>query len=199
MTEATRKPDASRRSQRSREAILTAAMELMAEVGYAKLTIEAIAARAGAGKQTIYRWWPTKSAVVLDAFRLNAETQEDEVDFPDTGDLDADLRIVMRAIADECNNPRYDGPARVMIAEAQHDPEFGAEAREAFLLPAITATKERLRSGQRAGQLRADADLDVVVELLFGPIHHRWLHSTAPITHAYADQIVDYVLAAVRP
>lgn len=198
MTDATRKPDATRRSSRSREAILTAAMDLLAEVGYAKLTIEAIAARAGAGKQTIYRWWPTKSAVVLDAFRHNNEIQDEELPFPDTGDIEADLKTVLRAIVDESNNPRYDGPARVLIAEAQYDPEFGAEARDAFLVPATDATRDRLRRAQLAGQIRADADIDLVVELLFGPVHHRWLHLTAPITHEYADAIVDYVLRAVR-
>ena len=68
MTGDRKPPDPTRRSERSRQAILTATADLLGEVGYSKLAVEAIAARAGVGKQTIYRWWPDKGAVVLDAY-----------------------------------------------------------------------------------------------------------------------------------
>ncbi|MEU7604799.1 TetR/AcrR family transcriptional regulator, partial [Streptomyces sp. NPDC041003] len=90
----TKTPDATRRSDRSRRAILDAALTLVGEVGYNKLTIEAIAARAGVGKQTIYRWWPSKAAVLLDASLAlagDAETEGGWTGFPDTGDLAGDL------------------------------------------------------------------------------------------------------------
>lgn len=199
MADATRKPDASRRSRRSRDAILAATMDLLGEVGYDRLTMEAIAARAGAGKQTIYRWWSTKRALVLEAFRHLNASQDEALELPDTGDIDADLKVVMRGIADEGNDPRYEGPTRALIAESQHDTEFAEEARDTFLMPGMRATKDRLRLAREAGQVRADADLDLVVELLFGSVHHRWLHRTAPITHEYTDRIVEYALAAVRP
>lgn len=197
MTAESKSPSRSRRSERSREAILTAAIELLTEIGYAKLTIEAIAARAGAGKQTIYRWWPSKSAVVLDAFQRLNDTQEPVV-FPDSGDLAADLRPIMHAIVDECNDPRYAVPARVMIAESQLDTDFADQMIDFMLRPAIEATKQRLRSAQDAEELRRDLDLEVAVELLYGPIYHRWINRTAPLTHEYADTVVDYAVRALR-
>src|SRR3954471_7262811 len=78
-----------RRSNKSHKAILQAALDLLEQDGYRALTIEAIAARAGVGKQTIYRWWPSKAAVVLEAFTVNAATQ---IPQPNTGSLQQDLQ-----------------------------------------------------------------------------------------------------------
>ncbi|WP_234293539.1 TetR/AcrR family transcriptional regulator, partial [Nocardia jinanensis] len=86
---------ATRRSHRSRTAILTATTELIGEVPYAKLTVEAIAARAGVGKQTIYRWWPSKGAVVFEAM-LESDTGPEGLALPDTGDIATDLRALLR-------------------------------------------------------------------------------------------------------
>src|SRR5690606_25306680 len=80
-----RNPDPRRRSERSRRAILDAARTLVAETGYPKLTIEAVAARAGVGKQTIYRWWPSKGALLLDAVLALSQTAEGDITLPDTG------------------------------------------------------------------------------------------------------------------
>ena len=85
-------PNATRRSERSRRAILTAALDLVEEVGYAKTSVEGIAARAGVGKQTIYRWWPSKGAVLLDALLALSEGDDGVEPLPDTGDLAADLK-----------------------------------------------------------------------------------------------------------
>ncbi|HST43532.1 MAG TPA: helix-turn-helix domain-containing protein, partial [Conexibacter sp.] len=88
---ASRAPDPARRSESSRRAVLAAADALIAEVGYRRLTIEAIAARAGVGKQTIYRWWPSKGAVVFDAFLARFEGGAEAPDWPDSGDLERDV------------------------------------------------------------------------------------------------------------
>src|SRR5690625_7665932 len=89
-------PDASRRSDRARRAILAATRDLVADVGYTRLTIEGIAAAAGVGKQTIYRWWRSKAAVLFDAI-LEANSQEEgSVVLANTGDLESDLRLVLR-------------------------------------------------------------------------------------------------------
>ena len=94
-----RTPDSTRRSERSRRAIYDAALALVGEVGYAKATVEGIAARAGVGKQTIYRWWPSKGAVLLEAFldlsdqaARAADDGQGMHEIPDTGDLEADLK-----------------------------------------------------------------------------------------------------------
>ncbi|MEU4511667.1 TetR/AcrR family transcriptional regulator [Nonomuraea wenchangensis] len=195
-----KQPDPARRSQRSRQAILTAARELVSEVGFAKLSIEAIAARAGVGKQTIYRWWPSKGAVVLDAFlALSEGGPEHDLALPDTGDLEADLRTVMRATVAEFADPAFEGPVRALNLEIINDPALAAQYREKLAGPVDEAKKERLRSAQRAGQLAADADLDLALELLYAPLYQRWLLRSGPLTPRYADALVDAFIKAMRP
>jgi len=190
-------PDPSRRSERSRRAILTAATDLVHEVGYRRLTIEAIAAKAGVGKQTIYRWWPSKGAVVLDGFLAAVNEDPDDLSLPDTGDVAADLRGVVRAIVAELADATLSGTTRALMTEMQDDPEFADMVRERLLGPQLQAIADRLRAAQDAGQLRPDLDLPVAVELLVGPLYHRWLLRTAPLTKAYADTVTDLALRAL--
>jgi len=188
-------PDVARRSERSRLAILTAARDLLTEAGYAELTIEAIAARAGVGKQTIYRWWPGKGAVILDAL---VETAADAT-LPDTGDLRADLRLVLRATVAELAEPALSATTRALTIETLGNEQLAAQVRDRLLRPQLEAVKQRLRGGQAAGQLRADADLDQAVEALIGPPYHRWMLRTGPLTDAYADGVVEQALAGLEP
>ncbi|GHG42203.1 TetR/AcrR family transcriptional regulator [Streptomyces zaomyceticus] len=201
----TKAPDASRRSERSRRAIFDAALALVSETGYAKTTIEGIAARAGVGKQTIYRWWPSKAAVLLDAF-LDLAAQANEAlggdadsEIPDTGDLAADLRYVLRATVDEMNNPTFDAPTRALAAEGIVDPELGARFTEALLEPQLRYYVRRIEAAQAAGDVDPDVDPRIALELLVGPLHHRWIHRTLPLTHAYADALVDLALRGLAP
>ncbi|WP_328944964.1 TetR/AcrR family transcriptional regulator [Streptomyces sp. NBC_00250] len=201
----TKAPDASRRSERSRRAIFDAALALVSETGYAKTTIEGIAARAGVGKQTIYRWWPSKAAVLLDAF-LDLAAQANEAlggdadsEIPDTGDLAADLKYVLRATVDEMNNPAFDAPTRALAAEGIVDPELGARFTEALLEPQLAYYARRIETAQAAGHVDPDVDPRIALELLVGPLHHRWLHRTLPLTHAYADSLVDLALRGLAP
>ncbi|WP_184569026.1 TetR/AcrR family transcriptional regulator [Streptomyces zagrosensis] len=189
-------PDSSRRSERSRRAILDAALELVGEVGFGKLTIEAIAARAGVGKQTIYRWWPSKAAVLFDSF-LDQSDGAPEIVLPDTGDLAADLKTVLRATVDGMGDPKYALPTRALIAESQNDPELGAEINARILEPQLAAWTERLRVAQQAGQIAAGIDMRVTVEMIVGSIFHRWSLRTLPMSHAYADAIVEQVLHGI--
>lgn len=219
MTDA-RTPDSSRRSARSRRAIHDAALALVDEVGYSRTTIEGIAARAGVGKQTIYRWWPSKAAVLMEAFLDLAQQASAEAAgaegaegaegspsgggggaIPDTGDLAADLRRVLRATVDEMNSPVYDGPARALAAEGIVDARVGAEFVEKLLEPQLRLYADRLRAAEAAGDLRPGLDPRIALELFVGPLTHRWLLRTLPLTHDYADAIVDYAVngLAARP
>ncbi|NUK04547.1 TetR/AcrR family transcriptional regulator [Streptomyces lunaelactis] len=194
----TRAPDSSRRSERSRRAIYDAALALVGEVGYARTTIEAIAARAGVGKQTIYRWWPSKAAVLLEAFLdVAAQAADGEAEIPDTGDLEADLKLVLRATVDEMNSPVYDAPARALTAEGVVSPELGAQFVEKLLEPQLQLYVRRLRAAQEAGEVRAGIDPRIALELFTGPLAHRWLLRTLPLTHEYADAIVEYALHGI--
>ncbi|MFE5301447.1 TetR/AcrR family transcriptional regulator [Streptomyces sp. NPDC056632] len=198
----TKAPDSSRRSERSRRAIYAAALDLVSEAGYAKTTVEGIAARAGVGKQTIYRWWPanSKAAVLMEAFLDLAEQAAEAAggdagrEIPDTGDLAADLRLVLRATVDELNDPAFDRPTRALAAEGVVDPALGAEFTAKLLEPQLQAYVRRIEAAQRAGDIDPAVDPRIALELLVGPLHHRWLHRTLPLTHAYADTLVDYAL-----
>ncbi|GLW09252.1 TetR family transcriptional regulator [Microtetraspora sp. NBRC 13810] len=195
-----KKPNPARRSERSRQAIFEATRELISEVGYANVSIEAIAARAGAGKQTIYRWWRSKAAVVFDSFLALSEASQGEgMELPDTGDIEADLKVVMRATVSEFADPDFEAPIRALNAEIINDPDLAAQYRDKLAGPVDEAKKARLRSAQRAGQIAADADLDLVLELLYAPLYQRWLNRSGPLTPEYADALVDLTLRAFRP
>ncbi|MFJ8672803.1 TetR/AcrR family transcriptional regulator [Streptomyces sp. NPDC093589] len=190
-------PDSSRRSERSRRAIFEAALALVGEVGYQKLTIEGIASRAGVGKQTIYRWWPSKAAVLLDAFTVDVDDYADGV--PDTGDLAADLKSVLRATADEFNNPAFQAPYRALAVAGANDEELSRAFVARLLEPGIQVYVDRLRAAQEAGQVDADADPRVAAEMLLSPFSQRWLMRTGELTYEYVDTLVDLALRGLRP
>ena len=193
-------PDHSRRKERSRQAILAAARALVTEEPYEKVTVEAIAARAGVGKQTIYRRWPSKSAIVVAALlALSEDADGQSVTLPDTGDLRADLGLVMRATAEEFSDPSFGKLIRALNTEIANDAALAAEYREKLAGPLDEAKKARLRSAQQAGQLAPDADLDLVLDMLYAPLFLRWLHRSGPLTAAYADSLVDATLRAFGP
>ncbi|MFD4179578.1 TetR/AcrR family transcriptional regulator [Rhodococcus sp. NPDC058514] len=187
-----------RRSARARSAILAATAELVFEVPYGRLTIEAIAARAGVGKQTIYRWWPTKGSVLFDAL-LELSGGPDGVTLPDTGDLRADLGLFLRATVAEMAEPRFDAFLRALMIEIQSDADLAATYRERLLAPQRRAILERLRIGVDSGQLRERVDLEVAVDLLVGPVQTRWALGLGGLTEDYAESLLDLVLEALRP
>ncbi|MFI6265869.1 TetR/AcrR family transcriptional regulator [Micromonospora sp. NPDC051006] len=162
-------PNPLRRNEASRRAILDAALQLCAELGYGRLTIEAIAARAGVSKKTIYRWWPSKGAVVLEAVNDVATTVAEH---PYSGDLAADLRTQLTAVI-ALLTPSNTSAVVGLIAEALHDDELAQELRERLIRPRISAFNKRMHQAQLDGQLAADADLDVAVDLVYGPLYHR--------------------------
>ncbi|MEV6324134.1 TetR/AcrR family transcriptional regulator [Nocardia sp. NPDC051787] len=190
-------PTAARRSERARAAILAAAAELIRELPYAKLGIEAIAARAGVGKQTIYRWWPSKGAVVFDAM-LESDSGPAGLALPDTGDVAADLRALLRGSIAALTAPGYESFLRAMYIEIQQDPELAATYRERLLLPQRCAIADRLAAAVDAGELRAGLDLELAIDLLLGPIQMRWSLGLGGLTESYADAALDAALAYLR-
>jgi AcrR family transcriptional regulator len=196
MTQDRKPPNAARRNQRSHQAILSATADLLGEVGYSKLTVEAIAARAGVGKQTIYRWWPDKGAVVLDAY-LALVGAEQDLTFPDSGDLEDDLRLALGSMVDSLADPVFERRYRALLTAIQDDPQLAAALLDRLLKPWLEATKQRLHAAQQAGQLRNNVDLDVAAELLYGPVYYRWLLRTGPISREYVNAVVAMTLRAL--
>ena len=189
-------PNPDRRSERARQAILDAALELCQEQSYAGLTMEGIAKRAGVGKQTIYRWWPSKAAILLEAL---AERGGSTLDFPDTGDVVADLRTQMTQVVRSFTNPMFAAYSRGLISAAQSDPEIAAAVVATIVKPRVDLCVARLESAQKAGQVRPDIDLPDLVELLYAPLYYRLLLHTRPVTKAQVDTILNLTFAGVAP
>jgi AcrR family transcriptional regulator len=192
-------PDASRRNPKARAAILEAARELVLADGYARLTMKGIAARAGVGKQTDYRWWSSPGAVVFEAFLGFDGDADGSPSLPDTGNLDRDLSAVVRATVEELREPRFDAVFRVLAAEIQVDARLADEFASILLRPQMHATIARLESARSAGQVRRGIDLGVAVDFLFGPIFRRWMLRTGPLDRAFADAVVTMALRGLRP
>lgn len=192
-------PDPTRRSERAKQAILDATRELLAEVGYVRLTVEAIAARAGAGKQTIYRWWPSKGALAFDALLAGNIDDGRSPLIPDSGNVQEDFRELLHGSVEEMTDPARGQLLRTIVAEVQHDPDLADELRARLLRPQFDAAIQRIRAGQKAGQLRADLDPEIVVEMLYGPIFQRWLLRTAPLDSSYVNQLLAQVFNGIAP
>jgi AcrR family transcriptional regulator len=188
-------PNADRRSGRSHEAVLRTAVDLCREVGYGALTIDGIAARAGVGKQTIYRWWPSKGAVVLDAFM---KTIAGEIAFPDTGDSLADIRTWLRSVGTLLASPQMGPHLAGMVGAKQFDPALVNAFHEQVYQPMRGALRERIERAQLAGQLRP-LDPEVVADLIVGPLWFRLLLTPRPADPGYLDAALDALLIGLRP
>lgn len=188
-------PNPARRSERAYQAILDATGELVADQGLAATSIDQIATRAGVGKQTIYRWWPNKAALVLDY----AQERARPVVEPDTGSLQGDL---VRLAADLVSTLSDSPAGRVcaeLIGSAEADPDFGRSFRETFVSGRRATVLAVLERWQERGEVRADLDLEVATDLLYGPIWYRRLVGQTPLTPAFADRLADEVAAAIAP
>jgi AcrR family transcriptional regulator len=196
MSDDVKRPDPSRRSERSRRAILDAAVDLLLEEGYAKLSVEAIAARAGVGKQTIYRWWPNKGAILLDVF-LDMVGGFGDFSLPVTDDLAEDIKLGPRSTIAALGVPRFAAPYRALLTVIHHDEDLATELRDRLVTPLLEATKRRLQVALDAGQID-DVDLDVAVEVIYAPMYYRWLLGTGPLTVEYSDAAIDLAVRALR-
>ncbi|MEU7897328.1 TetR/AcrR family transcriptional regulator [Nonomuraea sp. NPDC049152] len=185
----------SRRDPDRTEAVLRATLELAQEVGYAKLSIEGIAARAGVGKHTVYRRWPSKGAVVLDVLLASKQ----QLGYPDTGDIVADLRAQMRAGMELLARPGISALYPALIGEIQNDAALAAAFRERWLKPVTDGTRARLLLARERGQLSPDVDPDMVIALLYGPLYYRILVAPGPYDAAFVDSLLDAAFAGLKP
>jgi AcrR family transcriptional regulator len=178
------------RSDKARKAVLAAALELVAEAGYAALTIEGIAARAGVAKTTIYRSWPSKAAVVMDAVFVESDPR---LTFPDTGSAREDLIRQMGQVATLFTEPAFRKPFVGLLAQSQHDPALAAALHEWLINARRSGASEVLRRGVERGELRADLDVDVAIDALYGALYYRLLVTHQPVSPDYARTVIDVV------
>src|SRR6516164_10304811 len=185
------------RSPEADRAILAAALDLLASRGLAAMSIEEVAARAGVGKATIYRRWPSKGLLALDAFVASFQAEQP---LPDTGTLRGDLVAALtgwvRAVTQTRMGPMLTG----LIAAAQRDPELRGAWRDRVLEPLREQHRIMLDRAIARGEIAASADRDVVLDLFFGAAEHRLLLGHLPMTDEFIAEVVDVILAGVtRP
>ena len=187
-----------RRNEQARLAVLHAADDLLAERGFAGLTIEGIAARAGVAKQTIYRWWPSKVDVLLDTL---IDDSQENLAVPDTGSAVEDTRRYLRALARFITGDPAGKVLLALIGEAQHDAEMAQVFHARYLDPQREAERAMLARGVASGELADGLDLDRTLDALLGPLFYRAMLTGGPISSAVTDQLVEDVLgaAAARP
>ena len=187
-------PDPSRRNEHSRRAILDASLSLVVELGYDNVSIEAIARRAGCGKQTIYRWWPSKGAVVLEAATRSLNPV---VVFPDTGDIIADLRGQLIGILELITTTGFGAAYRGVIAAGQSDPDLLNAVHEQIIEPNIKGFSARAALAQQRGEIRADADVATLRDVLYGIIEYRMFHAM-PLEPQHIDALLNITFQGVH-
>jgi len=180
------------RSEAARQAVLYAADDLLAERGFAALTIEGIAARAGVSKQTIYRWWSSKVDILLDTL---ADDMAEHLTPPDHGDLRRELREHLARVARFLTGTDAGAVFRALVGQAQHDPALAARLRADYLSQQHARDLLPLRRAVERGDLPADTDLDLALDRLMGPIYHRVLVSGGPVSRSFTDTLVASYLA----
>lgn len=183
------------RSQEADQAIMAAAIQLLAERGLAGMSIEEVAARAGVAKTTIYRRWPSRGALALDAFLAEFQSQQPS---PNTGTLRGDLLGALRAWIRSVTRTSAGPVVAGLIAEAQQNPELAAAWRERVVERLREQHKVLLNRAVERGEIAAATDQDVVLDLLFGAAYHRLLQGHRPLTDKFARQVVDMIIDGLK-
>jgi AcrR family transcriptional regulator len=176
-----------KRSEESRLAILVAAFELVDEVGYAGLTIEGIAIRSGTGKQTIYRWWPSKADVLLDALATKADLY---VPVSDNGGYTADLHAFLTDTFALARNPKVVDVLCALMAEAQINAGFGERFRTSFLQRRRDALGILLDRARARGDLPRGLPPATITDIVFGTLWYRMLATREPVDQRLVDDLV---------
>src|SRR5262245_35317422 len=187
------RPPGRPRSAEVDQAILEAAVELFAEGGLDGLTVEGVAARANVGKATIYRRYPGKIDLVVAACRSFAVDGTDAA--PDTGTTRGDLRALVDWLIALLTTTPLGRALPMLVADRARVPEL-AEAHRAIVAEKRAVHREALQRGIDRGDLRADADLEVLIDSYVGPIFYRFLISDAPLDDVFADELVEHTLRA---
>ena len=179
------------RIQRSRDAVLATTFELLYESGVGGFSIDEVARRSGVAKTTVYRHWPSREALVLDACSQIAADQE----VPDTGSLEADLRAILTNIAVLLQTANWASILPSIIDLAEREPEF-ADVHRRIQHGHAAPLREVLHRGIRSGTLPAKVDVAAITAALLGPLFYRRWFSREPIDDAFVEKIISGALAA---
>jgi AcrR family transcriptional regulator len=168
--------------------ILEAAGDLLFDEGMSGFTIEKVAKLSGASKMTIYKWWPSKGALALDGYFHRVEPK---LVFPDTGDIEADLRSQLHAFLRVIRDSPAGRVIGELIGQAQSDPDLKAGYLERYSGPRRAKAVAAMQTAKERGQLRDSLDPETVVDQLWGACYHRLLLPDQPLTDEFVDALVD--------
>jgi len=185
------------RSEKAHKAILDAAAELLLARGLSAVSMDAVAERAGVSKATIYRWWPTKETLALDALYTEWATVGPSP--RDTGSLRSDLLALLRPWARLTSSRPYGRVIAALITEAQTDPVFATEYRQRVVEPRRDQARAIFRRAIERGEIPPDTNIEVALDLLYGPLYHRLLHGHAPLTDRFTQDVIDMALNGIQP
>ncbi|HEU5428724.1 MAG TPA: TetR/AcrR family transcriptional regulator, partial [Actinocrinis sp.] len=176
------------------QAILDATVELLGEIGYQDLSIERVAARAGVGKATIYRWWNSKSALVIEAMEHGMALSPP----PHTGDPRTDLRATIETAVHTYSGSAAGSTVPALAADIPRDPSAAERLRQ-FLRPRRDAAREVLHQAAAVGALPADVDIETVIDLFVGAIFYRSLVRGMAVDDAMVEQLLELILDGRLP
>lgn len=183
-----------RRSSRAHEAVLTAAAALAGRQGYASTAIEQIAAAAGVGKQTIYRWWPNKPALFIEVYgRLVPR----DLMAPDTGSVAGDLEALLRQLSRLYTATPAGNILSGLIADAQADPALAKQLRDAYVAPRRVIVRKIFQRAAARGEIEPVADLDFASDLFSGAVWFRLLLGTSHLDRPFRRQLTNALLYGV--
>lgn len=187
-------PSAERRSTRAHQAVLDTALKRFRERGYAGLTIDSIAAGAGVSKATIYRWWPNKAAILIEAFLASVEP---DIAYSDSGSLREDLVAQASSLAQVLGDPHLGALVVALLGEAQHDADLATAFRDEWQSPRRAAGLAVVNRAKARGEISVNADPNLVLDGVYGPLYLRLLFGHAPLDEPLLRQLVNRVLDGV--
>jgi len=197
MSEATAPPRGRPRSETARKAVLEAAAELLLERGLSAVSMDAVAERAGVSKATIYRWWPTKETLALDALYTEwaaAVPQPDEC-----GSLRGDLLALLRAWTRLFSSRPYGRVIAALLMESQTNPAFYLQYQQRVTEPRRDQARTIFGRAIARGEIPIETKIEVAIDLLYGPLYYRLLHGHAPLEDEFVADVLDMALLGVRP
>ena len=182
------------RSEKARSAILGAAAEVLLSRGVAAASMDAVAERAGVSKATIYRWWPSKEMLALDALLEWSDARSPP---RDTGSLRGDLQALVRPWVREIRSGPFGRVIAGLIAAVQSDAAFAEAYRTHYIEPRRITMRAAFARAAERGEVAADLDAEVALDLVYGAIYHRLLHGHLALTERFADDVIDLALAGI--
>lgn len=184
------------RSETARRAILDAAAELLLTHGLTTVSMDTVAEHAGVSKATIYRWWPTKETLALDA--LYTEWATTPARTRDTGTLRGDLLALLRPWTRRVGSRPYARIIAALITQAHTDPAFATEYHQRFVEPRRDQARAIFHRAIARDEIPPDTNIEVAIDLLYGPLYHRLLHRHAPLNDRFTTDLIDMALRGIQ-